>query len=101
MKIASLSVFLTSGVLLAASSPAEYRISGPYTHENLSIFLIHGKAAGKPYLTLQEAMESRKVIVYETRNVNQLAVENVSAEAVFINGGRYRQRRAAGSGLGQ
>ncbi len=87
MRIASLSLFLASGVLLAASTPTEYRISGPYTHENLSIYLIHGKGAGKQYVTLKEAMESRKVIVYETKSVNELAVENVSGEPVFINGG--------------
>ena len=67
---------------------AEYRISGPYNHENLSIFLIHGKnrADGK-LLTLEEAVAQHKVVVYETRNVNELTIENVSNQDVFIESG--------------
>jgi hypothetical protein len=67
-----------------------YRISGPYTHENLSIFLIHGedKVKGKSFLTLQEALEQKKIIVHETQQVNELSVENVSpTDAVFIQAG--------------
>lgn len=66
----------------------EYRLSGPYTHENLSIFLIHGakKPAGK-YLTLQEALDQKNVVVYETGSVNQLAVENLSDENIYIQSG--------------
>jgi len=87
MRSAILSVSVASGVLLAAATGPQYRISGPYTHENLSIFLIHGAGSGKNYVTLQEAMAKKKVIVYETKNVNQLAVENVSDESVFMQGG--------------
>jgi hypothetical protein len=67
----------------------DYRLSGPYTHENLSIFLIHGaaaKAAAK-YLTLQEALEQKKVAVYETGSVNQLAIENLSNRDIYIQSG--------------
>jgi hypothetical protein len=72
-----------------AATP-EIKLSGPYSHENLTIFLIHGKDAlpGKKFLTLQEALEQKKLVVHETKNVNELAVENVSAEAeVFIQAG--------------
>lgn len=66
----------------------EYRISGPFTHDNLSVFLIHGAARPvKPLLSLEEAIAQRKVIVYETRNVNELTIENVSNEDVFIESG--------------
>jgi len=68
--------------------PADYRLSGPFTHDNLTIFLIHG--ANKPaqsLLTLDEAIDQHKVVVYETRSVNELAVENVSNEDVFIESG--------------
>lgn len=69
----------------------EYRISGPFTHDNLSVFLIHSSAGAakplKPLTTLEEAIAQRKVIVYETRNVNELTVENVSGEDVFIESG--------------
>jgi hypothetical protein len=49
---------------------ADYVISGPYTHKNLTVFLIHGpdKLAGKNFLTLQEALDQKKVVVYETTN---------------------------------
>ena len=66
----------------------QYRISGPFTHDNLSVFLIHGAAKSiKPLLSLEEAIAQHKVIVYETRNVNELAIENVSNEDVFIESG--------------
>ncbi|HEY0098989.1 MAG TPA: DUF6569 family protein [Pyrinomonadaceae bacterium] len=68
----------------------DYRISGPYTHNNLAVFLIHGKdkLAGKTFLTLQEALKQRKVVVYETKNVNELAIENLSrTEEVYVQSG--------------
>src|SRR5262249_59889080 len=87
MKVANLSVSLACAMLLAPGAFAEYLISGPYTHENLSIFLIHGASGGKSYLTLKDAVEQKKVVVSETKKVNELAVENVSNEAVYIQGG--------------
>jgi hypothetical protein len=68
----------------------DQKISGPYTHGNLTIFLVHGKDTipGKQFLTLQEALEQKKVIVHETKNVNELSVENVSSDVeVFIQAG--------------
>jgi hypothetical protein len=67
----------------------DYRISGPHTHANLSVFLIHGAARATPrLLTLQEALAEKKVIVYETGQVNQLAIENVSGgDDVYIQSG--------------
>jgi hypothetical protein len=82
---------LTQSMLVLASTAlcfAQTRLSGPYTHDNLTIFLIHGAdKSAKPLLTLDEAVDQRKVVVYETRNVNELAVENVSNEDVFIESG--------------
>jgi hypothetical protein len=68
----------------------DYRISGPYIHENLTIFLVHGKdtISGKKFLTLQEAMQKKVVIVHETKDVNELAIENVSGdEEVYVQSG--------------
>lgn len=67
----------------------EYRLSGPYKHANLSIFLIHGvsRSAGAKYLALQEAMDRKQVVVYETGSVNELAIENLSSEDVYIQSG--------------
>ena len=74
----------------ARDKPAvSYRLSGPYTHDNLTIFLIHGddQIKGKDILTLDEALKQKKVVVHETKNVNQLAIENVSADEVFVQAG--------------
>ncbi len=68
----------------------DLKVSGPYTHENLTIFLIHGedRSKSKNFLTLQEAIEQKKVIVHETQTVNELAVENVGPDQeVFIQSG--------------
>jgi hypothetical protein len=75
--------------LAAQTQPAgDYRISGPYAHENLSVFLIHGaNRLSRKLLTLEEALDQQKVVVYETRNVNELSIENVSNEDVFIESG--------------
>ena len=81
-------VFAFRGSSAQAQRTAEYRISGPFTHDNLSVFLIHGSAKPtKNLLTLEEALAQHKVVVYETRNVNELAIENVSGEDVFIESG--------------
>ncbi len=66
-----------------------YRLSGPFTHNNLTIFLVHGKNTieGKAFLTLQEAMVQKKVVVYETQSVNELAIQNISDEDVYVQSG--------------
>jgi hypothetical protein len=85
---------LVAGLAAAADAPKPaapaHRLSGPYTHGNLTIFLIHGEdqLKGKTFLTLDEAIEQKKVVVHETKNVNQLSIENKSADAeVFIAAG--------------
>ena len=70
-------------------APAKYRISGPYTHKNLTVFLVHGKdqLPGKNFLTLQEALAQKKVRVYETKDVNELAIRNLSNQDVYVQAG--------------
>lgn len=75
-----------------ATPSAAYRLSGPFTHKNLSVFLVHGanqagQANGKTYLTLQEAMRQKKVVVRETGDVNELTIQNRSTEEVFVQAG--------------
>jgi hypothetical protein len=67
----------------------DYRLSGPYTHKNLTIFLVHGKNVfeGKTFITLQEAMVQKKVVVYETKTVNELAIENLSNDDIYVQAG--------------
>ncbi len=64
-------------------------VSGPYTHENISIFFIHANKAATPdkMMTLDEALEAGKIEVIETGSVGELAVENLSDEPVFIQSG--------------
>lgn len=66
-----------------------YRISGPYTHKNLTVFLVHGKdlLPGRNFLTLQEALAQKKVRVYETKEVNELAIQNFSNQDVYVQAG--------------
>jgi hypothetical protein len=68
----------------------DYKLTGPYTHDNLTVFLVHGRdqIEGKNYLTLQEALEQHEAVVHETGNVNELSVENLSSDTdVYIQSG--------------
>jgi hypothetical protein len=83
-------LIVMAGVAAAAAQSADYRISNAYSYKNLSVFLIHGKDETKNanVLTLQEAMERRLFVVYETSEVNELEVENLSKTFdVFIQSG--------------
>ncbi len=75
----------------AAAPPQKdgYRLEGPFTQGNLTVFLVHGKdkMKGQTFITLQEALVQRKVIVRETREVNSLTIENVSGEEVYVQSG--------------
>lgn len=67
----------------------KYTVSQPYTCDNLTVFLIQGeeKLPDVSLLTLQESLEQKKLIVHETRNVNELAIENLSLEEVYVQAG--------------
>src|SRR5712671_8234141 len=67
----------------------EYRLEGPFTQGNLSVFLVHGKdkITGQTFITLQEALVTKKVVVRETREVNELSIENLSSEEVYVQSG--------------
>jgi hypothetical protein len=65
-------------------------ISGPYTHENLAIFLFHGRDEidGGRYTSLTQAFAEKHIHVYETGTVGQLEVENLSETIdIFIQAG--------------
>src|SRR5262245_18098331 len=68
---------------------ADYTVSGPYTHKNLTIFLLHGAGApqGRTPLTLQEAMKRKLVVVRETGDVNRLTIQNRSNQDVYVQAG--------------
>jgi hypothetical protein len=75
---------------LAVAQSNGYTVSEPVSYKNLSIFLIHGRDQNTKgnILTLQEALERKLFVVYETSDVNELEVENLSKEFdVFIQSG--------------
>jgi hypothetical protein len=91
---------LTVGVLAAMLSgpvrsdkppePAGVKLAGPFTSGNLSVFLICGldRIQGKTFLTLEEAIAQKIVVVHETKSVNELTIDNTSKNAdVFIQAG--------------
>jgi len=92
-------------VASAECEPAnDYKLSGPFAHDNLTVYLVHGKSGAGPVpLTLQEALAKQKVRVVETGNVNELTVENLADEDVFIQSGDIvkggRQDRALTASL--
>jgi hypothetical protein len=65
-----------------------YRVSGPFTHENLALYFVHGEADKDPVpLTLEEALAKNRIRVDETSKVNELSLENLGDEEVFIQAG--------------
>jgi hypothetical protein len=84
-----LALVANTGAQTPATTPnTNYRLSGPYTHKNLTVFLVHGKdLTTKTFLTLQEALAQKKVKVYETKDVNELAIRNFSDQDVYVQSG--------------
>jgi ARG and Rhodanese-Phosphatase-superfamily-associated Protein domain len=67
---------------------ADFSISGPHTHDNLTVFLIHGPDTmkGKQVVTLHDALNRGQAVVHDTRT-NTLMVENRSGSDLFIQSG--------------
>ena len=83
-----LALFIKAHGQNSPTRQSNYRLSDPYTHKNLTVFLIHGKdQTTKPFLTLQEALAQKKVRVYETKDVNELAIRNLSNEDIYVQAG--------------
>lgn len=63
-------------------------LSNPVIHENLAIYFVMGPSAKGPVpLTLEEAMADNLVKVIETGDVDQLKVQNLSDQEIFIQSG--------------
>lgn len=88
LTIASL-LFTATLVSHSQSRPTAYKLSGPFTHKNLTIFLVHGKNLidSRNFITLQEALAQKKVVVYETKEVNELAIRNLSNKDIYVQAG--------------
>lgn len=66
----------------------EFAYSAPFSHKNLTIFLISAKdRIETSYSSLKEAMASEKITVYETGTVGELSVKNASKKPIFIQSG--------------
>jgi len=92
MKLTSLQTSILLGVAFTALTARAKvgTLSGPFTHDNLQVFLIHGDAQleERRYATLSEALEKRLVVIKETGNVQELTIENRSRDlTVFLNAG--------------
>jgi hypothetical protein len=82
----------TFAAIGASSGPSfadqGHRVSGPFVHENLAVYFVHGPSAAGPVpLTLQEALARGSVQVIETGRVNELQIENTGREPVFVQAG--------------
>src|SRR5438309_6102204 len=78
---------IACGPAPSKKAPTVVKVTGPFTHANLSIFVLHGSDTlpNRPFLTLQEALDQKKAVVNETSNVNQLTVENVAGDVeIFL-----------------
>ncbi|MEO6436978.1 MAG: DUF6569 family protein [Tepidisphaeraceae bacterium] len=83
-----LCALLIGSIARSADAPPAQKLTGPFTHENLTIFLVHGPGTLKgEFLTLEEAMKAKKVVVHETSNVNELSIENTGEVAVYVQSG--------------
>lgn len=65
----------------------DYQVAGPYSHGNLSVFLVHGADAlhNQGPITLQEALAVNQAVVRDTGAV--LSVDNLSTRPLFIQAG--------------
>lgn len=69
----------------------KYRITGPYAHENLAVYLLHSDTRDdRDFITLDEGLKSGKVTVTEKDadgQVSELQLENAGDVALFIQEG--------------
>lgn len=68
----------------------KYRLSGPYAHENLAVFLLHGdKQDDADYLTLDQGLKDGVVQVSEKEEgqVHALLIDNRSERPLFLQEG--------------
>jgi hypothetical protein len=66
------------------------RITGPYAHENLAVYLLHSdKGDDSDYMTLDEGLKDGTVTVTEKGEgqVSELLLDNTSSRALFIQEG--------------
>jgi hypothetical protein len=84
--VVSCVAFLSLG-LPAVAAPG-IQISGPVIHDNLAVYFVHGSAAQNAVpISLEGALAKGRLKVNETGSVNELTVENIGDEEVFVQAG--------------
>ncbi len=86
---------LTLGVVLLSVTVAIGLLISAQAHKSSSGGGAGGQAQGertqagdgKSFLTLQEALVQKKIVVYETKSVNELSIQNFSDEDVYVQSG--------------
>jgi len=66
------------------------RITGPYVHANLAVYLLHSDARDdRDFVTLDEGLKNKTVTVTEKEQgeVNQLLLENLGEKPLFVQEG--------------
>ena len=74
----------------SAQAGESLRVAAPVSHDNLTVYFVHGPQTidDARVVGLQEAIENKWVVVHETGEVNELSIENVSADRdVFVQSG--------------
>lgn len=82
--------FARPSVATVAIDDDTYRVTGPFAHDNLAVYLIHAKQQDPTeYVTLEEGLRSGDVKVMEKDNkqVNELVIENVGDRPLFLQEG--------------
>ena len=91
MKLSMAAALAAATLAALPAAASEPQISGPYLQDNLAIFLVHGSSTPtgrSPLATLDEALASGQAVVYETSDVNNLEVENLSTDRLlFVQAG--------------
>jgi hypothetical protein len=88
LALAATASAFAAGFPRPARAESAKRISGPFVHDNLAIYFVHGpSASGSAPLTLREALAKNTVRVTETGSVHELRIENLGDEEVFIQAG--------------
>lgn len=69
---------------------ASHRVTGPYVHENMAVYLIHADEQDeRKFITLFEGLERGvvKVTEKESEQVNELLIENTGTDFLFLQEG--------------
>lgn len=79
-----------------ATKPDELTLEGPYTHQNLAVYVVRGRGSDtREYITLDEGLTTKTVAVRERgaragqdqAEVNRLEIENRSDRWLFLQAG--------------